>query len=229
MASADGFVPDMERRNVMNLVLVAGAALPVGWLGGGFIYFLVPPGGGGGGGGLLAKDALGNEVNVAKWIKDVPYPSRKLVEGLKGDAHYLIVKQDNTLADFAINAVCTHLGCVVPWNIAALKYQCPCHGSQYDFNGKVVRGPAPLSLALAHCDDEGGKVSLRPGTEEDFRTGDKPWCAARPPRSARPAAHPASPPPGRGASPACYPHWTRAPSCLRWSHLPRRASTCRWK
>merc|ERR1719395_326765 len=108
----------------MNLVLVAGAALPVGWLGGGFIYFLVPPGGGGGGGGLLAKDALGNEVNVAKWIKDVPYPSRKLVEGLKGDAHYLIVKQDNT---------------------------------------------------LAHCDDEGGKVSLRPWTEEDFRTGDKPW------------------------------------------------------
>ena len=46
MASAGGFVPDMERRNVMNLVLVAGAALPVGWLGGGFIYFLVPPGGG---------------------------------------------------------------------------------------------------------------------------------------------------------------------------------------
>jgi cytochrome b6-f complex iron-sulfur subunit len=39
----------------------------------------------------------------------------------------------------------------------------------------VVRGPAPLSLALAHCDDEGGKVSLRPWTEEDFRTGDKPW------------------------------------------------------
>ena len=229
MASAGGFVPDMERRNVMNLVLVAGAALPVGWLGGGFIYFLVPPGGGGGGGGLLAKDALGNEVNVAKWIKDVPYPSRKLVEGLKGDAHYLIVKQDNTLADFAINAVCTHLGCVVPWNIAALKYQCPCHGSQYDFNGKVVRGPAPLSLALAHCDDEGGKVSLRPWTEEDFRTGDKPWCAARPPRSARHAARPASPPPGRGASPASYPHWTRAPSSLRWSHRPRRASTCRWK
>merc|ERR1712216_276489 len=73
------------------------------------------------------------------------------------------------------NAVCTHLGCVVPWNIAALKYQCPCHGSQYDFNGKVVRGPAPLSLALAHCDDEGGKVSLRPWTEEDFRTGNMPW------------------------------------------------------
>ena len=175
MASAGGFVPDMERRNVMNLVLVAGAALPVGWLGGGFIYFLVPPGGGGGGGGLLAKDALGNEVNVAKWIKDVPYPSRKLVEGLKGDAHYLIVKEDNTLADFAINAVCTHLGCVVPWNRAANKYICPCHGSQYDFTGKVIRGPAPLSLALAHADTPDDIVTLTPWTETDFRTDTKPW------------------------------------------------------
>ena len=164
MASADGFVPDMERRNVMNLVLVAGAALPVGWLGGGFIYFLVPPGGGGGGGGLLAKDALGNEVNVAKWIKDVPYPSRKLVEGLKGDAHYLIVKQDNTLADFAINAVCTHLGCVVPWNIAALKYQCPCHGSQYDFNGKVVRGLG-AALARARALRRRGREGLAPAVD----------------------------------------------------------------
>jgi cytochrome b6-f complex iron-sulfur subunit len=29
---------------------------------------------------------------------------------------------------------------------------CPCHGSQYNAEGKKVRGPAPLSLALAHCD-----------------------------------------------------------------------------
>ena len=36
-----------------------------------------------------------------------------------------------------VNAVCTHLGCVVPWNKAANKFMCPCHGSQYDKNGKV--------------------------------------------------------------------------------------------
>ena len=40
--------------------------------------------------------------------------------------------------------VCTHLGCVVPWNSAENKFICPCHGSQYNNQGKVVRGPAPL-------------------------------------------------------------------------------------
>jgi cytochrome b6-f complex iron-sulfur subunit len=54
------------------------------------------------------------------------------------------VEQDKTLATYGINAVCTHLGCVVPWNAAENKFLCPCHGSQYNNQGKVVRGPAPL-------------------------------------------------------------------------------------
>jgi len=175
MASADGFVPDLQRRTIMNLILLGGAGVPVLWLAGGYVYFLIPPGGGGGSGGLIAKDALGDDVMVKKWADEHPFPTLSLVQGLKGDAHYLIVKEDKTLEDYAINAVCTHLGCVVPWNRAANKYMCPCHGSQYDATGKVVRGPAPLSLALAHLDEVDGKVSLRPWTEEDFRTGLKPW------------------------------------------------------
>ncbi|CAE8682563.1 unnamed protein product [Polarella glacialis] len=47
------------------------------------------------------------------------------------------------IKDFAILSVCTHLGCVVPWVPSANKFCCPCHGSQYDENGKVVCGPAP--------------------------------------------------------------------------------------
>ena len=56
---------------------------------------------------------------------------------MQGDATYLVTKEDGLLEDFAINAVCTHLGCVVPWNAAQNKFICPCHGSQYDKNGKV--------------------------------------------------------------------------------------------
>lgn len=72
--------------------------------------------------------------------------------------------------------VCTHLGCVVPWSVAVNKFQCPCHGSQYAPDGHVVRGPAPLPLALAHCDtDDSGKIIFTPWTEPDFRTGEKGW------------------------------------------------------
>jgi cytochrome b6-f complex iron-sulfur subunit len=176
-ATADGFVPDMQRRTIMNLVLLGVAAVPVAWLGGGFGYFFVPPSKGGGGGALAALDAKGDAVKAKDWAAKVPFPARSLVQGLKGDAHYLIVKADGSLEDYAINAVCTHLGCVVPWNRAANKYMCPCHGSQYDPTGKVIRGPAPLSLALAHLeiDGETDVVKLSPWTETDFRNGNKPW------------------------------------------------------
>ena len=93
----------------------------------------------------------------------------------QGDATYLITKDDNTLEEFGVNAVCTHLGCVVPWNKSANKFACPCHGSQYDKNGKVVRGPAPLSLALAKRGEQDGTVVLSPWTETDFRDGQPPW------------------------------------------------------
>jgi len=84
---------------------------------------------------------------------------------LKGDATYLITEKDG-VKDFGINAVCTHLGCVVPWNKAENKYMCPCHGSQYNPEGKVIRGPAPLSLAIAHITvDEGDKIVFTTWTE----------------------------------------------------------------
>jgi cytochrome b6-f complex iron-sulfur subunit len=175
LLAAEEFVPDMERRNIMNLILLAGGVLPaVGGLAVPYVLFFIPRGGGGGGG-LIATSQAGDQVTFAGWLDKHQAGDRSLVQGLKGDATYLVVTADNKIEDYAINAVCTHLGCVVPWNKAANKYMCPCHGSQYDKTGKVVRGPAPLSLALAHVNDDGGKVSLTPWTETDFRTDLAPW------------------------------------------------------
>lgn len=49
------------------------------------------------------------------------HPSSPLPTPPQGDATYLVVTNDNKLESYGINAVCTHLGCVVPWNSAENK------------------------------------------------------------------------------------------------------------
>lgn len=125
--------------------------------------------------GVLCKDRMGKEVYEDEWINNNPFPNRNLVEGLKGDPYYIITTSDSKLEKFAINAICTHLGCVVPWNKAENKFMCPCHGSQYDYQGKVIRGPAPKSLSLGKLNTNNNPVFISPWNEKDFRTDEQPW------------------------------------------------------
>lgn len=46
---------------------------------------------------------------------------------------------------FTISSVCTHLGCNV--KRGASSFECPCHGSRFDENGRVLQGPAPTALS----------------------------------------------------------------------------------
>jgi cytochrome b6-f complex iron-sulfur subunit len=50
----------------------------------------------------------------------------------------------------AISLVCTHLGCTVEQADGGFK--CPCHGSRYDANGQVQRGPAREALRRLHIE-----------------------------------------------------------------------------
>lgn len=46
---------------------------------------------------------------------------------------------------YAVSAVCTHRGCLIKSKKGVL--MCPCHGAQFDLNGKVINGPARDNLA----------------------------------------------------------------------------------
>lgn len=45
-----------------------------------------------------------------------------------------------------IYQVCTHLGCLIPFQQAENRFICPCHGSTFERNSQYVRGPAGRNL-----------------------------------------------------------------------------------
>ncbi len=49
----------------------------------------------------------------------------------------------------AVSPRCTHMGCTVDWNASAHVWECPCHGSRYSPDGRVVRGPSEKDLEPA--------------------------------------------------------------------------------
>jgi cytochrome b6-f complex iron-sulfur subunit len=48
----------------------------------------------------------------------------------------------------ALTLTCTHLGCTVNWFSSKGIFSCPCHGSQYDKDGKRFGGPGTGNLRV---------------------------------------------------------------------------------
>jgi len=55
---------------------------------------------------------------------------------------------------YAVSLVCTHLGCIV--KPAGDGFDCPCHGSRFAADGRVLRGPAPRPLPWFKVTGSGG-------------------------------------------------------------------------
>lgn len=54
--------------------------------------------------------------------------------------------KDESGAVYLVSTRCPHLGCQLEWNGDEKSWDCPCHGSRFDFRGSLIDNPAQTSL-----------------------------------------------------------------------------------
>ncbi|MFF4837754.1 FAD-dependent oxidoreductase [Streptomyces sp. NPDC001315] len=62
-----------------------------------------------------------------------------------GGRHYAVHRAESGSLQ-AVSARCTHLGCIVAFNHAEQAWECPCHGSRFAPDGRILQGPAVRPL-----------------------------------------------------------------------------------
>ena len=103
-----------------------------------------------------AKDLVRENLNVAKrFVGDrVTKPGAASIDDLSKGEGLIVTHQGERVAAYrdpdgevhAVSPVCTHMGCQVNFNEAERTWDCPCHGSRFDVDGRVLEGPAVRPL-----------------------------------------------------------------------------------
>ena len=103
------------------------------------------------------KDFITHNVDVVKQFASKFFTGEDLKElaGLASNEGKIVKYNDEKLAIYkdengnlhALSPVCTHVGCEVKWNNSELSWDCPCHGTRYSYDGRVLTGPAVKNLA----------------------------------------------------------------------------------
>jgi len=84
-----------------------------------------------------------NRLEVKKQKASVlPYNKNRKVSFVE---NYIIISNEGKTV--VLSAHCSHLGCKI--NRTEMdRLVCPCHGSEYDLNGNVLKGPAYRNLEV---------------------------------------------------------------------------------
>jgi glycine/D-amino acid oxidase-like deaminating enzyme/nitrite reductase/ring-hydroxylating ferredoxin subunit len=106
---------------------------------------------------FASRSFAAENANVAKrFVADrLGLPGPEALDALREGEGTLVRMAGNTLAvsrseEGSLTAVsprCTHLGCLVSWNRAEQTWDCPCHGSRFLADGRLIQGPAVTDLA----------------------------------------------------------------------------------
>ncbi len=64
------------------------------------------------------------------------------------DGNNIGIYKDTNGKIYAVKPNCSHLGCLLSWNNTDKTWDCPCHGSRYDYMGRNIYEPGIKNLSL---------------------------------------------------------------------------------
>lgn len=111
---------------------------------------------------FVALRPLGTDAGGVRLLLGAP-------EGfVEGSATYVaagrfwVTRSKGTL--FALTQNCPHLGCRLPYCEGSGRFECPCHGSQFDLAGEWISGPSPRGIDRFPVSVDGGRLVVDTGT-----------------------------------------------------------------
>ena len=78
--------------------------------------------------------------------KELPNGHGGIVE-INGEKIGIYKEENGTL--HMVDIRCPHLGCQLEWNPDEKSWDCPCHGSRFDFKGHIINNPAQEDITLS--------------------------------------------------------------------------------
>ena len=79
-------------------------------------------------------------------VKELPFGHGGVVS-VNGEKIGVYKEENGTL--HMVDIRCPHLGCQLEWNPDEKSWDCPCHGSRFDFKGHIINNPAQDDIVLS--------------------------------------------------------------------------------
>lgn len=140
----------VNRREFLNVAWMASLGFLAIDLGTVTVLFSLPQ---------LGESEFGGRFVLGRAGDVLPPPGGNPLSFPKGKFWLVRTQDDRIVAPYK---VCPHLGCLYNWNEAGNRFMCPCHYSQYQLDGTLLRGPATRStdrFVVRLLDDQGVEVA----------------------------------------------------------------------
>ena len=90
------------------------------------------------------KDVLDS---VNGYIKGAVYTNDLVIYEKRNGKDVMIYRDDE--GEHVVYQKCPHAGCKIIFNKVEKTWDCPCHGSRFDLDGKCISGPANHDISVS--------------------------------------------------------------------------------